>query len=225
MTFNQGNTKASKLTGVEVMEIRQKRASGVYTLDRLAREYHVTSNTIRNIVNMVTWQNLPGVEPAHVMDEAAARSMRKLGELMGEQPSALGVEEETIAAMQRAVEAMPQPEFLKPNADIAAKMAAYGVRPPTPKELIEQLAAPAHSSRSSSEPSKPVIQAQSAVVDAAAKGGRDASAARCQTPECRYDAGHSGRCKSEQGFYLSAAPGGDDAAISVLDQITEESAK
>lgn len=162
MTFNQGNTKASKLTGVEVMEIRQKRASGVYTLDRLAREYHVTSNTIRNIVNMVTWQNLPGVEPAHVMDEAAARSMRKLGELMGEQPSALGVEEETIAAMQRAVEAMPQPEFLKPNADIAAKMAAYGVRPPTPKELIEQLAAPAHSSRSSSEPSKPVIQAQSA---------------------------------------------------------------
>jgi predicted transcriptional regulator len=76
--FNQGNTKAGKLTGVQVMEIREKYASRLYTQNRLAREYQVTNTTIQNIVHGVTWQSLPSVQPDDVIDEAIARSIRKL---------------------------------------------------------------------------------------------------------------------------------------------------
>src|SRR5260221_4273095 len=59
--FNVGNTKSSKLTGVEVMEIREKYATGVYTMNRLAQEYGVTRNTVSDVVHCITWQSLPGV--------------------------------------------------------------------------------------------------------------------------------------------------------------------
>lgn len=60
--FTASNTKASKLTSVQVLEIREKRSLENYTQDRLAREYQVSITTIRNIVNGVTWQKLPMVE-------------------------------------------------------------------------------------------------------------------------------------------------------------------
>lgn len=144
--FNMGNTKAGKLTGEAVMRIREQYATGLYTMNMLARQEGVTRNTISDVVHGVTWQHLPGVEPVHVVDEAAMRSQRKLEAMLagaGELAEPVNeVDDETLAAMQHAVESMPQPDFLKPNADQAARMAAYGVRPPTPKELIEQLARP-----------------------------------------------------------------------------------
>lgn len=181
MAFNQGNTKAGKLTAVEVLQIREKYATGLYTYDRLALEYGVATNTVRSIVKGTSWQNVPMITPGHVIDDAALRSQRKLEAMLagaGALPveSELEVDDETLAAMQHAVESMPQPEFLKPNADQAARMAAYGVRPPTPKELIEQLARPIPATERGpiSAPvhtqSKPVIQAQSAVERPPAPG-------------------------------------------------------
>lgn len=130
--FNQGNTKACKLNGVQVMEIREKYASGEYTQSRLSREYLVSISTIRNIVTGVSWQELPSVTPSHVVDEGALRSLRKLNEIMSGDglPPGGQVDDETFAAMERAAKAVQQiPVFDKPNADRAARMAAYGVRP------------------------------------------------------------------------------------------------
>jgi hypothetical protein len=77
--FSAKNHKASKLTGEQVLAIRQKYAlpGHQYTYDRLAREYHVSSNTIRNIVNGVTWQNLPLVQStAEIATEAKLSELR-----------------------------------------------------------------------------------------------------------------------------------------------------
>ena len=193
--FNVGNTKASKLTGVEVMEIREKYASGLYTMNRLAREYHVTRNTISDIVHGVTWQDLPGVTPQHVIDDAAARSMRKLDAMMAEtaslEPATGELDDATLAAMQQAVQDMPKPEFLKPSDDVAARMAAYGARVPTdapPPQL-----------------SKPALQAQAAE---AAQGAEEAlpGIANRQPPSA------TGR-------------GDDLVLDGLLDQLTEEAGK
>lgn len=77
-SFSANNRKAAKLTGEQVIEIRQKYAlSGrEYTQDRLAREYQVSVNTIRNIVNGVTWQSLP-----MIASQAEVLTAAKLSEL------------------------------------------------------------------------------------------------------------------------------------------------
>lgn len=151
--FRLRNKKASKLSGPEVMEIREKYASGIYTYNRLAREYHVTSNTISNIVNGITWQELPQAEAHEEMDEVILRSMRKVAEMtepVAVDPTAAAVELGLPSDFGESLLSRTAP-VMKPDAEIAARMAAYGVRPPVPKELIEQLASPVHSSRSTNE--------------------------------------------------------------------------
>lgn len=141
--FNQGNTHASKLTGAEVMEIREKYASGLYTQARLSREYQVSITTIRNIVHGVTWQNLPGVIPQHVVEEGAMRSMRRLDELLSLDslpPAAAELTDAEIAAMQAAVAEMPRKEeFDRPSGELADRMAAYGVRPPAKGDQVQSM--------------------------------------------------------------------------------------
>jgi hypothetical protein len=77
-SFSANNRKAAKLTGEKVIEIRQKYAlpGRQYTQDRLAREYQVSVNTIRNIVNGVTWQTLPVI--ASSAEEATAAKLSEL---------------------------------------------------------------------------------------------------------------------------------------------------
>lgn len=78
-TFSANNRKAAKLTGEQVIEIRQKYAlpGRQYTQDRLAREYQVSVNTIRNIVNGVTWQTLPTIKTqAEELTEAKLSELR-----------------------------------------------------------------------------------------------------------------------------------------------------
>lgn len=136
--FNQGNSKASKLTGVEVMEIREKYASGLYTYDRLSREYFVATNTIRSIVKGTSWQQLPSVTPQEVVEEGAVRSMRRLNELMKEDrlPPAVVLDDEALAAMQAAIAKMPEKvEFERPSAEMLKRMAGYGARLPQPTPL------------------------------------------------------------------------------------------
>ena len=135
--FGQGNTKASKLTGVEVMQIREKYASGMYTQARLSREYHVSINTIRNVVTGVTWQDLPGCVPQEVVDEAALRSQRRLDELMsGDRLPAATAElsDDMLEAMERAVVQAPTLEPM--SAERSARLAAYGVKAAPERGLI-----------------------------------------------------------------------------------------
>lgn len=59
--FQQGNNRASKLSGQEVLEIREKyKVIGGYTYGMLSREYGVSVNTISNIINGVSWQRMAG---------------------------------------------------------------------------------------------------------------------------------------------------------------------
>ena len=105
--FRLGNTKASRLTAVGVMEIREKWASGGYTQAQLSREYQVSITTIRNIIQGVTWQRLPAIipqeqialeakvsqsrltsaEPVKISEETQAKLLAELATL-GEKPAA-----------------------------------------------------------------------------------------------------------------------------------------
>lgn len=79
MTFSANNRKASKLNGEQVLEIRQKYAlpDRQYTYDRLAREYQVSPNTIKNIVKGVSWQSLPMIKSqAEELTEAKLSELR-----------------------------------------------------------------------------------------------------------------------------------------------------
>src|SRR4051812_49228482 len=131
MAFNQGNTKAGKLTAVEVLEIREKYATGLYTYDRLALEYGVATNTIRSIVKGTSWQQVPMITPQHVVDDAALRSQRKLEAMLAQteglapRASEIEVDDEAMAAMQAALQTIPTPPVMRPTADQAARMAAY----------------------------------------------------------------------------------------------------
>lgn len=168
--FNQGNTKASKLTGVEVMEIREKYASGVYSMARLSREYHVTPNTISSIVNGLTWQDLPSVTPQHVVDEAALRSQRKLEAMLAQTdglPPATVVADDDLGLPPDFVATLAQKE-MPVDPSVAARAAAYLGKPPT--ERGGGLAT--HTSAQS----KPAVQAPSA-PEGAGEGGREALAA------------------------------------------------
>lgn len=73
--FGSGNHKASKLTPMLVMEMRDKYATGKYTQPMLSREYLVSLSTVRNIVNGTTWQKLP-----MATDEEAEKVEAKLSE-------------------------------------------------------------------------------------------------------------------------------------------------
>lgn len=123
MTFSRGNTKAGKLDAVQVFEMRQKYATGLYTYARLSIEYGVSENTARSAVKGTSWQSVPMVEPASVVENAALRSMKKLDELMQEDrlPPASA---DALDAMERAVTSAPAP-IVAP--DVAARAAAYGV--------------------------------------------------------------------------------------------------
>ena len=82
--FTQGNTKASRLTGVQVMEIRDKYANRLHTgitQEDLSREYQVSITTIRNVVHGVTWQRLAGSQPEEQVELQARQSEQLFKEL------------------------------------------------------------------------------------------------------------------------------------------------
>lgn len=90
MAFTLHNTKASKLTGAKVIEIRAKYASRDYTQEQLSREYQVSINTIRNVVRGVTWQHLGEIRSeADVLTDAKLSEQRLLAELQFPTPQEL----------------------------------------------------------------------------------------------------------------------------------------
>ena len=61
--FKRGNSRASKLSVSEVMEIRRAYAQERMSQGALARKYQVSVITIGRIVRGETWQGLPTPEP------------------------------------------------------------------------------------------------------------------------------------------------------------------
>jgi hypothetical protein len=122
MKFQVGNNKARKLTGEEVLEIRQKWLTGLYTYGALCIEYNVSKNTISNIVLGHTWRGMAGAELIGLQrqppdkqistpefDEQA--SLDKLAAKMAEPPAARADPLELLKAMgkkQDTMDAQPQ---------------------------------------------------------------------------------------------------------------------
>ncbi|CAM5998774.1 unnamed protein product [Sphagnum balticum] len=83
MPFRKGNHKAKKLVGEQVLEIREKWNTGKYTFRRLAIEYNVSTNTIGNIINRLSWQNIaePGssvrIPPDRIRQEVDSEEVRR----------------------------------------------------------------------------------------------------------------------------------------------------
>lgn len=80
--FRSNNSKAAKLTGQQVVEIREKYNSFGYTQARLSREYTVSISTIANIVRGVSWQQLPLMKTPSMEAESLATGQAELEELM-----------------------------------------------------------------------------------------------------------------------------------------------
>lgn len=83
--FSLGNTKASRLTAEIVYSIRERYANRdtvLVTQDQLAREYQVSLTTIRNILNGVTWQNVPHVQSNSEVESELAASQRRVKDLL-----------------------------------------------------------------------------------------------------------------------------------------------
>lgn len=133
MTFSLGNTKAGKLNAELALQIREKYATGLYTYARLSIEYDVSENTIRSVVKGTSWRRVPMVQPATQLAADVQRSLRKLDELMnggeGLPPASTELSDDMMEAMERAAREVAQTaqNSFKPSADIAARMAAYGV--------------------------------------------------------------------------------------------------
>src|ERR1700678_3768070 len=89
--FQQGNRKASKLTGEQVMEIRRLYATPGVSQPMLARQFKVSKNTIANIVNGTSWQGAAyGTEPINrppiaAVDPAEA-SAKRVRAMLAENP-------------------------------------------------------------------------------------------------------------------------------------------
>jgi hypothetical protein len=62
--FQRHNRTAAKLTGEQVVEIRERYAFERVTQAQLSREYGVSLNTIANIVNGLSWQGV-GMQVEH----------------------------------------------------------------------------------------------------------------------------------------------------------------
>jgi hypothetical protein len=105
--FVSGNTKASRLSGIQVYEIREKYNAGTHTQDALAREYQVSIGTIRNIVRGVTWQNR--AMPQQSMDDQALAIKLSQDRLL----ALLALDEKPRE--EQKVEKTELPEELKPK--------------------------------------------------------------------------------------------------------------
>jgi hypothetical protein len=106
--FTSGNTRASKLSGIQVYEIREKWNARTHTQDALSREYQVSIGTIRNIVRGVTWQNR--AMPQQSMDEQALAIKISQDRLL-----ALLQADEKPARSDEKAEKAELPEELKPK--------------------------------------------------------------------------------------------------------------
>ena len=73
--FNRGNTRAHKLTPLQVHEIREKYAREGRTQASLAREYRVVPETVGRIVRGETWQQFEAIETNFAIEARMVRAV------------------------------------------------------------------------------------------------------------------------------------------------------
>jgi hypothetical protein len=76
--FRLGNTRASKLTPLQVIAMRKEWAARTHTQAELARKYLVSIGTVRNVIYGLTWQNLPASVPDEPVMFEAEQSLNRL---------------------------------------------------------------------------------------------------------------------------------------------------
>lgn len=119
--FSVGNNKAAKLTGEQVIEIRERYATerGL-SQPMLAREYGVSVNTIGKVLNGTSWQwLLRGQEPQVYRPPIAARGP--------ELPSVEEMHARMRARLEAEVVELPEPRIFK-------GLSLYDSPPPTEAE-------------------------------------------------------------------------------------------
>ena len=99
-SFQIGNNRARKLRGQDVLEIREKYLTGLYTYGSLSNEYGVSLNTIANVVKGHTWKRIAGYELADqerqppervarpATDQEISESLSKFTDRLAQAPSA-----------------------------------------------------------------------------------------------------------------------------------------
>lgn len=120
--FRRSNTSARKLTGVQVIDIRERFAKGE-TQGSLARAFGVSVGQIGRITRGESWQAYGGQGPrdSEVGDEALRAGMRL--------PTNEELLEEAKASEQRLLEELrsaPQPPRL--SEEVTNRVAGYGAR-------------------------------------------------------------------------------------------------
>ena len=150
--FRLGNTRASKLTAAQVVNMRREWADGAKQKD-LAQKYGVTSTTVYNIIYGLTWQSLPAAVPDEQIMFEAEQSLNRLDTALEiTDPSDVGLTPEEIEKLSKQLTSGPieteervdVTELLKrrsergqPN-DQGINEAAGGVRTPTQSSTTER---------------------------------------------------------------------------------------
>ncbi len=133
LMFTKGNRRASKLTGENVQEIRALYTQVGVTQGMLARQFGVSRNTIANIVNWETWQNMsqgpvdnhppPNMQPPRVDAAVLEASIARMRALMAKaQPADAGGHSDVAGGY--SVVAAPSLYNDPPPADAEAEAAA-----------------------------------------------------------------------------------------------------
>ena len=77
--FTKRNTRAAKLTGEQVVNMRLRYARGGVSQPELAREHHVSLNTIARALNGLTWAGLPMPVTEDEARASQTRFMQRMG--------------------------------------------------------------------------------------------------------------------------------------------------
>ncbi len=96
--FQHRNSRAAKLTVEQVLEIRQRYATGKATQGRLCRDYRVSINTIAKIVNGESWTWLPMPVNEQTARESQDRLMASLARGSAN-PEATATEQRTAGSL------------------------------------------------------------------------------------------------------------------------------
>lgn len=149
MHFNVGHKRAAKLTGEEVIRIRERYARGE-TQRALAAEYGVSKETVGRVVRGETWAEL--INPA--ADSGAVGTVRQVSQ---EEIDASLARVQALLAEPSAAAAEPSiPDILKPTPEALARLA--GLRGEVPAPLPQEPQCPQPASPQTSTLNSPTAQ-------------------------------------------------------------------
>jgi hypothetical protein len=127
MAFRSGNSRASKLTPMQVLDMREEYASGA-TQSALSRKYQMSIGQIGRIVRNESWQQFAGVTTDH--DNRLENAIQQAALRAVDTP-------ESLASLAKAEKLIKEQVIDKPDyTNIAPKKppSLYDDKPPTWEE-------------------------------------------------------------------------------------------